>query len=764
MKRVILLMLFGIFNIAYSQDSDKSIEKGIISGRIISAITQRPLQGITVKIEETKLGAISNLDGYFSVKNVPVGIYAVKFTAVGYATYIQSNVVVSAVKPAQLEIELNEKMFEVGEVEVKASYFLRRIETSSSSQTLSSEDIRRTPGVQEDVVRATALLPGVGVTSSGRNDLLVRGGAPYENLFLVDNIEVPNINHFGTQGSTGGPLSIINIDFVKNVNFSSGAFGAKYGDKTSSITNITLRNGNEENFGGKAVLSATGFGFHLEGPVAEGSSYFFSVRRSYLDFIFKAAGFAFIPEYWDFQGKLNYKINDNNYISFLTIGALGTVKLNNDDNDKIYDNSRVAVPNQNQYFSGITWKHLFDSGYLTVTLGETYTKYSTYQNSNENPPQKIFNNNSTEAETSLRTDVEIQLAPKVDLYFGNQVKWATRLQYDILVPGFLRKDNYGIEQPLSIDTNFRAYKNSSYISLTSSIDKFKFTLGGRSDYYNFLETKWYFSPRASIIYQLNDVSAFVISGGRYFQSPSYIWLIGDAQNKNMSPIQSDQIVIGYDHTPMEDLKVQLEAFYKNYSNYPGRVFRPQAVLAPSGFEDFTSDIPFGLEPINSSAEGHSYGVELFIQKKLSSIPLYGLFSLTFAQSKFKSLDGIERYGAYDSRIIMNLAVGYRIDDEWEISSKFRLATGQPTTPFTTSGVKDFQNYNLGDRLPLFHTLDIRVDKRWNFSNLYLVTYFDIQNLYSRKNVSGFRWNYQENRVEEQKSFGILPTIGISLEF
>ena len=762
MKKIIIILVMFLYYSGYSQE--KNDENGTIIGRVISTMNQKPLQGVTVKIQETKLGAITNSKGYFSIKNVPVGIYAVKFSSVGFSTYVQSNVIVSSVKPAQLEIELSEKMIILPEVEVRASYFIKKIETASSTQSLSAEDIRRTPGVQEDVIRATALLPGVGVTGAGRNDLLVRGGAPYENLFLVDNIEVPNINHFGTQGSSGGPLSIINIDFVKNVDFSAGAFGAKYGDKTSSITNITLRNGNEEKFGGKAVLSATGFGINLEGPIVDGSSFFFSVRRSYLDFIFKAAGFGFIPEYWDFQGKINYKLNDNNYLSFLTIGALGSVKLNNNNADNIYKNSRVAVPNQNQYFSGLTWKSLFETGFLTITLGETFTKYSTYQNNDSIPPQKIFFNNSTEAETTLKTDVDIIISPNLDLTFGNQVKWATRLQYDILVPGYLRTDNFGNERTLAIDTNFRAYKNATYISLTSAFRSFKFTAGVRSDFYNFLETKLYLAPRASLIYQLNNVSAFVISAGRYYQSPSYIWLLGDTENKNMKPIKSDQIVIGYEHTPLEDLKVQLEVFYKRYNDYPARVYRPQAVLAPSGFEDLTSDIPFGLEPLSSKAEGNSYGAELFIQKKLSKIPIYGLFSLSYSENKFKSLDGIVRYGAYDSRIIMNIAIGYRIDDLWEISSKFRLASGQPTTAYTTTGVKDYSHYNEGERLPLFHSMDFRVDKRWNFDNFYLVTYLDIQNLYGRKNISGIRWDTQNNKPEFQSSFGLLPSIGVSLEF
>ena len=311
-KLIIYLVFIALFSInIFSQTKSETSEStGVIAGFVNSTMNQKPIPGITVSINDTlklgkKIGTYTNASGKYTLKNIPPGIYSVKFSGIGYKTYVQTDVVVNPAKPVDLDIELVENVVELEGVEVRSSYFVKKLETVTSTQTLNSEDIRRMPGAQEDVIRATALLPGVGVTSAGRNDLVVRGGAPFENLFVVDNIEVPNINHFGSQGSSGGPLSIVNIDFVKNVSFSAGAFGARYGDKVSSISNITLRNGNEEQWGGKVVLSATGFGVNAEGPLDGKGSIWVSARRSYLDFIFKAAGFSFIPEYWDFQTKAN---------------------------------------------------------------------------------------------------------------------------------------------------------------------------------------------------------------------------------------------------------------------------------------------------------------------------------------------------------------------------------------------------------------------------------------------------------------------------
>jgi hypothetical protein len=759
-EKIKWLMILVIIAFALNSINAQETKTAHLSGIVTSKVNQKPLPGVTVSLIGTKQGAVSKQDGSFKIDNIKPGIYSVKFSYIGYETFVQTDVNINNANKSFLEIEMIDKVINLKGVEVKSNYFMKKVETSTSTQTLSMEEIRRAPGVQEDVIRAASLLPGVNVTSAGRNDLVVRGGAPFENLFVVDNIEVPNINHFGSQGSTGGPLSIVNIDFVKNVTFSSGAFGSKFGDRTSSITNIELRNGNDE-FGGKATLSATGFGLNLEGPMGENGSFLFSARRSYLDFIFTAAGFSFVPEYWDFHFKSNYRIDEKNSVSFLTIGALGSVKLNNENADNKYKNGRLVAPSQNQYFSGLTWKHLFENGYSKVTLGETLSDYNTIQNDSNLVP--ILKNTSREAETSLKIDFDFQLTPSTLLTFGNQSKLASNLSYNLVIDGKYRLDELGKQNPLSMDTTFTALKNGTYANITTSFDKFKLTLGGRLDYYNYIEEKMSISPRATFIYQVNEVTAFSVSGGRYFQAPSYIWLMGDANNYKMKPIQADQIVLAFDHTPLQEVKVQVETYYKQYKNYPGRVWRPDALYAPGGFDDLTADIPFGLEPLNNEVEGYSRGVEIFIQKKLSEIPLYGLMSLTFGETKFTTPNGTERYSSYDTRFIGNLSLGYRITDDWEISGKFRISTGAPTTPFLVNGTKDWKNFNEGDRLPIFHSLDLRVDKRWNLSSIYVITYLDIQNVYSQKNVSGIVWDYRNQKEIYQSSLGILPTIGVSFE-
>lgn len=772
-RALLLPILLFTISKAWAQTDSSGRASGTITGIVLNATTQAPLPGVTILIPGTRIGTNTNSAGKFTLRKVPAGILSIRASAVGFESRTVSDIVVSSGKPVTVTVELMEKAVQLEAAEVEASYFQRSPETITSTQLLNSEDVRRAPGVQEDVVRAVALLPGVNVTQAGRNDLIVRGGAPFENLFVVDNIEVPNINHFGSQGSTGGPLSLINIDFVRDVSFSAGGFSSRFGDRVSSLTNINLREGNEERFGGELNLSATGFGLIGEGPIGNSGSYLFSVRRSYLDLIFKAAGFSFVPQYWDFQTKVTYRLDNSNTLSFLTIGALDKVTFTNDDADDRYDNSRILSPSQNQYFSGLTWKSLISSGdkngYFLITLGRTFSDFVSEQRDSTLKP--IFRNSSVEGENSLRTDLFLQLSPNVEIIVGNIAKFASKLRYDLVLDGMFRTTADGLPMPLQVDSTFTAFRNATHASAIFTFGKLKANAGMRLDYYGFLKDKLYLSPRLSLSYSLNETSTFNLSAGRYYQSPSFIWLLGDRTNgNNLKAIRADQLVLGYEQQLASDLKFQVEGYYKWYDQYAGRVYRPQAVLAPGGFDDVQNDIPFGLEPLFSSSTGFARGVEVFIQKKLSDIPLYGLISLTLNESRFTGLDGIERPGAYDSRIIFNIAAGYRFDENWEISSKFRLATGAPTTPFIEDpqspqyGRRDFQQFNLGDRLPLFHALDLRIDRRWTFEGFQLITYLDIQNLYARKNISNVNFNQRTGKAEYNTSIGILPSIGVNIEF
>jgi hypothetical protein len=743
--------------------SKTAAQTGSITGLVVNQQTQEPLAAVNVLVLGTQVGASTSLDGKFSIQNVPIGTYELRASLVGFQTLIVSDVVVKVGKPVEVKFQLLQTPVGLAEVEAIGSYFRKTPDAAVSIQRLSYEEIRRSPGGFEDVVRAISVLPGVAQAAPGRNDLVVRGGAPSENLFVVDNIEIPNINHFGTQGASGGPLSYINLDFVDETAFSTGGFGVKYGDKLSSVLSIDLREGRSDRIGSKLTLSATQFGVNVEGPFDGHGSFLFSARRSYLDLIFKAAGFGFVPEYWDFLGKATYRADQSNTISFLAIGAIDDVNFFNDEAKKRFDNSRVLGSAQRQYVSGIGWRHLFGNGFSTVTFGRSYVNYNGIQRDSLLIP--IFTNRSKEGETSLRGDALFQLSSATELSFGLQMK-LVQFSTTLALPAFVSSFGDTIDVRVN-DYRVTGSKGSLYGQYSQRFgDRLQWTAGGRVDYFSLIEKKFYFAPRTSLTYEFSSRTAATISAGLYYQNPSYIWLVANPANRNLSATRVHQYVASIEQLYRSDFKVRVEGFVKEYRNYPASVDRPYLVLSNTGAgfggadENFAS---FGIERLASAGRGRSYGIEILAQKKLSEIPLYGLASVTLSDTRYTALDGVERPGAFDQRIIFNLSGGYRFNEKWEASTKFRFASGQPYTPFMANGRQQVAQYN-SLRLKSAHSLDLRVDRRWNFAPWSLIAYVDIQNVYNNKFAGQVRWNAREQRAEfDESSIGILPSIGISAE-
>lgn len=739
-------------------------QTGSIGGIVIDRSTQEPLPAANVQVLGTTLGASTNSEGKFTVPSISVGDYRVRVSLVGYEPLILSDIIVATGRPTELRIQLVQSEIGLEGVEVRASYFQKSPDAPVSVQKLSYEEIRRSPGGFEDVIRAISVLPGVAQVQVGRNDLVVRGGAPGENLFILDNVEIPNINHFGAQGSGGGSLSFVNLDFVRETSFSTGGFGVRYGDRLSSVLNIDLRDGRSDHVGGKATIAATQFGLNMEGPINQDGSFIFSARRSYLDFIFKSAGFSFVPEYWDFLGRVNYRLDPLNEVSFLAIGAIDDVNFFDRDAEDRFENSRVLGTEQRQYASGLSLRHLFGRGFVTFTLGRSFIKYDgTQRDSLLNP---IFANKSDESETSLRADIVYKATPSSELSVGAIVK-RVRFRANLALPGFVTSfgDSLNIEVT---DFATAATKGGAYVQFSQRfLDRLVLTAGGRLEYFDLLSTKFAFGPRGSLSYEISPQTTITGSVGVYHQSPSYIWLVSNRENRELDPIRADQYILGVEHLLRPDLKVRVEGFVKDYSSYPASLGRPYLVLANtgagySGSEDNFS--AFGFDRLVSEGKGHSSGVELLVQKKLSEVPLYGLASFTWSRTRFTALDGIERPGTFDQEYLFNLSVGYQFDERWEASLKFRYASGRPYTPFTSTGAQRVAEYN-SLRVKAGHGLDIRVDRRWNFAAWDLIAYVDIQNLYNNKYSGGVRWNAREQRVEtNENAIGLLPSIGISAEF
>ena len=645
-----------------------------------------------------------------------------------------------------------------------------------STQTLTAEEIRRTPGAQEDVLNVLSALPGVnGSTGPGRNDIVVRGGAAFENLFVIDNIELPNINHFGVQGSSAGAVALVGVSLVRDVSVSAGGFGVRDGDKVSSVTRLELREGSRDQRSTELNLSATGVSAISEGPLGGKGTYLASVRRSYLDFLFAAIGLAIVPSYTDVTLKTVFRPTSRDRISTLFIGAVDRFAFTNDSADQRFDNSRFFRANTRSSRGRVVVatharQRVVDHN-ARANVGTLPHHATRHRYPATSPPQIIFRTLSTEAETSIRTDVSWQLTDAVQLESGVQAKVQAPLSYAVTLGGDRRTTQTGAPSPLSLDTSFTAARGAAYSQATIVLsDQLRASAGVRLDGYQYGRNALRFAPRGSLTWAVDARSSVSLAGGRYWQAPPTIWLVGDPNNRNtLSPFYADQLVLGWQRLLRDDLKIQIESYVKRYGDYPARVFRPQAALQPGGFSDVTTDIPFGLEPLVSTGSGRVAGVELLLQKRLSEIPLYAVFALGLSQGRFTGLDGVARRGTYDTPVTSSILFGWRPNTKWELATRVRASSGIPTTPYITSGPNigtlDFTQYNGGARVPAFAQVDLRIDRRWQPRGKQLIGYIDLQNLLGRVQATRVQWNPRTQRAElEDGLSSLIPSIGISWQF
>lgn len=767
MKLTYILVLIFTCTFQYNLYSQTT---GSITGKVIDKNNQQILSDVTVSIIKDEIiitGTQSDERGFFNLNDIPVGEYTLRFSLIGFTPLFIDNIFVNSGAPADVLAQL--VIISTEEIEVQDERFVMPSDLSNSFKSLQYEEIRRSPGGFEDIGRVVQTLPGVSFVNDGRNDLLVRGGSPSENLFLVDNSYVPNINHFGSQGATGGPVSIINLDFIREVDFLTGGFSARYGDKLSSVLSIKLREGSREEFLTDINLSATGFGAVLEGPLGKEKkgSWLFSARKSYLDFIFKASGFGFVPEYSSAQLKGVYDFDEKNSLTVNVFGIIDKVTFNNDDLEDRQDNEGILKNNQWGYINTYEWRTLLNKkSFVLFNLGRTFNTFD--YAGRDSLFTEVFKNNSKEGETTLKAEYFLNPSSDTQLQFGTG--WR-----------FIRFENEILQQPdtsyfidsetgerfvfpeLSVNSTTNTNKAFAYAQITQTVfSKVRLNLGLRYDYFEYINKKNYISPRASVVVPLSNVFNLSFAYGIFYQSPSYIWFAANPENRNLQDIKAEHYIAGAEYFFSSDLRMTLETYYKNYSDYPVSVLRPYLILANNG-GNFEQKDQFGLEQLVSRGTGYSKGIELFIQKALTT-NYFGTISLSIFDAKYTALDNVERDSDFNNKIIFTIVGGYSFAKEWLASSKFRLTGGRPYTPINpVDGTRLVPLYNTSN-LPTYTSLDIRAEKRWNFKSWTLITYIDIQNVLNKKNITEYKWNKFTKQIEANESIGILPTIGINAMF
>lgn len=383
------------------------IQKGNIGGRIMDKKTQQPVIGANIVVEGTARGAASDMDGHFMINGLRPGSYNLSVHYLGYKTLLKSNVIVNPKKTTIMHIRMEADILQSETVEVTASYFENPKEALVSTRTMDFEEIRRSPGASLDIQRVMQALPAVVSASDQNNEIIIRGGNPGENLFLMDEIEIPNPNHFSQPGTGGGPINMINTMMVREVDFYAAAFPAKYGDKASSVMDISLREGSRERFQAEFDMGMAGAGFLVEGPINSGKgSYVLSARKSYLDLLVSSFGLVAIPRYHNLQGKLTYDLSPKNTLIINGLYGGDGIKIEDEGSGGYSRGAENVDTKGNQYAFGATVRTMWNPQiYSKTTLSHVHSDWLTNVYRKEAAGKKTYFKNESKVDAiTLKTD------------------------------------------------------------------------------------------------------------------------------------------------------------------------------------------------------------------------------------------------------------------------------------------------------------------------------------------------------------------------
>ncbi len=794
---------------------------GRLFGNIRDLNTQEPLTGVVVRVLNSNYGASSDIDGNYSIDRLPVGSYNIEVAFLGYQKLEKFNVSVTSGNTVQLNFELIEDARLLDEVVFNESKSIRvaTAETPLSTQNLTVEEIKSNPGGNFDISRVVQVLPGVGGTAgngSFRNDLLIRGGGPSENVFYLDGIEIPVINHFTTQGAAGGPTGILNVSFIEDATLSSSAFHSRYDNALSSVLQFKQREGNADRIQGNLRLSGTELALTAEGPASKSkrSNFLASIRRSYLQLLFKTLDLPIRPNYWDFQYKYVYKINKTLSISSIGVGAIDEFNFalpKESTPENLYVLSSNPSINQWNYTQGFSLKKLLNNSYWTLNLSRNMYDNSLDQFSDnfdgqqKDESKRILKLRSQEIENKLRFEFN-KVQGQFKYSIGAMAQYV-KYNNNTLAKGRSEiKDSIGnVIQP-GIDFQFNSaidfIKYGFFAQLNRSFLKDKLSLSGgiRMDANTFSDEEVNnlfktFSPRLSVRYSVSSGFNMNASLGRYYRVLPYTILGYNENNtfvnQNKDYIATDHYVIGAEIIPINSVRITGELFYKNYSNYPVST-RDGISLANQG-GDFGI---VGNEKIESIGKGRAYGFEAFLQQKLNKNYYYTV-SYTYFHSQFSGVDNKLIRSAWDNRHLISLLAGYKFRKNMELNARWRFQGGTPYTPFNlelsqinyiAEGRGTLDNAMLNtQQLKPFSQLDIRFDKKWNFTEWTFDLYLDIQNATAQANPSFPRYTLKRNSTNtgfettdgnplnsdssnaipiilNSSDSNVLPTIGFIVEF
>jgi hypothetical protein len=772
-------------------------QTGTIRGRVFNEKTNEPLPFVNIIISGTNIGSTSDLDGNFLFTGVQPGFVSLTASFVGFERTNTPEFMVTNARTSTIEIPMREISIELEQVEVRASFFRRKEESPVSMRTLGIQEIEKNPGGNRDISRVIQSLPGVASTPAFRNDVIVRGGGPSEARFYLDGIEIPNLNHFATQGASGGPVGIINVDFIREVDLYSGAFPANRGNALSAVLEMRQVDGNPDKVNFRGSVGASDLALTLDGPLGKRSNFIMSARRSYLQFLFDVIGLPFLPTYNDFQFRYRVNFDSRNQLTILGLGAVDQFNLNtglrDPDENQQYILDYLPVNEQWNYTMGAVYRRFTSNGSHVFVLSRNMLRNSAFK----------YPGNNTDS-------------PRILDYDSDEIENKFRYERNFTINGYRFNVGTGAEYAKYFNETFRSVilDNKPFdVDYSSSLDLFKWgvfgqvskgflnerlslSLGLRADANSYSQSMSnlldQLSPRFSASYALTNQFFLNFNTGRFYQMPPYTSLgfrldkNGPLLNKenNLRYISADHLVGGIEYQRNSNSRFTVEGFYKNYRNYPFSVV--DSISIANKGADFGT---YGDEEVVSTSKGRAYGLELLVQERdLAGFNI--ILAYTLVRSEFQNVGEEFIPSAWDNRHLLNITVGRQLKGNWDIGAKWRFVGGAPYTPWdlekssrieawevNSRGFFDFNRFNTL-RFDNFHQLDVRVDKSFYFNRWTLMLYADIQNIYnfksSQQNILVRELDEKNGdpiivdgrfKLREVENVGgtVLPTIGIIVE-
>ena len=775
-----------------------------ISGRVYDAVSNIPIPFATIMIFDSQIGAITNIGGEYTFQGLPPGEYRIQVSIIGYKSVVtEAQFIRFGTKI--IDIGLQASYLELEEFTVEVNPFVGIDEAPLAFRRISSAEIDMNPGANRDISKVVQSFPGVAGSTAFRNDLIVRGGGPSENTYYLEGIEIPNLNHFATQGASGGPVGIINADLIREVDFLSSAFPANRGDALSSVLDFKMVDGSDQHIFNMA-LGASEISAEALGKIGDNSNYVVSARRSYLQFLFSALGLPFLPTFNDLTFKVETKITPRDEIMILGIGAYDKNVLNLDapvSDENTYTLSTIPYQTQWNYTLGVSYKHYYDNSYLNLVVSHNNLHnylYKYLDNENDDPTKKILDYNSDEGEIKSRLEHVHRTGPfKFVSGAGlERASYTNATEQQVFVNG--------LSTPLQYDSKLTFVKYSLFeqATFTSFGELFTASVGVRLDGNTYADNMksllHQVSPRIALSYAVAYGLKLNANVGRFHQLPAYTTLgyqdnSGRFVNRDngIKPISSTHYGLGVEWMIANHAVFSAEGFFKQYQDYPMSLQDSVSLASKGGGFDLYED-----EEVASLSDGQAYGMEMMVRwnghKGLNFVMAY-----TWVNSQFTDLrTGDYQPSAWDNKHLLSLTGTKMLKRSWAVGAKFRMQGGAPYTPvdvdkselveaWDATGVAylDYSRFN-EERLKTFSQLDLRVDKTFYFDSKWMLgVYFDVQNVLGRtyqspasyvqeKDASGVAIIENPNapiaeqryklKAIEQTSGTVLPTIGIMISF